>query len=369
MNDPNGTRRTPLYELHMELGAKIVPFAGYDMPLHYERGILGEHRHTREQAGLFDVSHMGQVRIDDADPAAALEALVPANLRSLGSWRMRYTVLTNEAGGILDDLIVTRANGHLHVVVNAACREADIAHMRAGLGNGVTVTPHDERALMALQGPAAAAVLTRHAPGVAELVFMSAAEYTVAGIDCLISRSGYTGEDGFEISLNGDRASDLARLLVAEPEVEPVGLGARDSLRLEAGLCLYGHDIDVTTTPVEAALEWTIGKSRREAGDFPGAAVILKQLSEGAPRRRVGIRPEGRAPAREHTPILGPGDEIIGKVTSGGFGPTLGAPVAMGYVQAQYAKPGTKVGLMIRGKRHGAEIAPTPFVPHRYARA
>ncbi len=359
-------RHTPLYDLHVELGAKMVSFAGYAMPVQYAGGILAEHDHTRTQAGLFDVSHMGQVTLDGADPPAALEALVPGDIIGLAPGRMRYTLFTNDAGGILDDLMVTNSGERLSLVVNAACKHDDLAHLAAGLRAGARAEMHDDRALLALQGPAAAAVLARHAPDCAALGFMSGAAMAVAGVDCVVSRSGYTGEDGFEISLTGAAAEGLARALLAEPEVAPIGLGARDSLRLEAGLCLYGHDIDAATTPVEAGLRWAIAKRRREEGGFPGAAVILRQLAEGVARRRVGLRPEGRALAREHTEVVDPEGRRIGEVTSGGFGPTVGGPVAMGYVDSGQADEGAAVAMMVRGKARPARVAPLPFVPHRY---
>ena len=370
MSDPPGfpLGRTPLYDLHIELGARMVPFAGYEMPVQYPAGILAEHLHARARAALFDVSHMGQISVRGERAASALEALVPADIAGLAPGAMRYTMLTNDSGGILDDLMVTNAGDHLLLVVNAACKDDDLAHLRARL-NGVAVEMHADRALLALQGPAAAAALARHAPGCARLGFMAAAAMPVAGVACWVSRSGYTGEDGFEISAPEGAAEALARRLIGEPEVEPGGLGARDSLRLEAGLCLYGHDIDTTTTPVEAGLAWTIARRRRAAGGFPGAAVIQRQLAEGPARRRVGLRPEGRAPAREHTEVTDPEGRRIGTVTSGGYGPSLGAPVAMGYVDAGHAQAGAEVALVVRGTPRPARVAPMPFVPTRYHKA
>ncbi|MDP2698788.1 glycine cleavage system aminomethyltransferase GcvT [Thalassospira sp.] len=360
--------RTPLYDLHVELGAKMVPFAGYDMPVQYPLGVKGEHLHTRARAGLFDVSHMGQVRLVGEHRVAELEKLVPGDVAVLKPGRTRYSAFTNDDGTILDDLMITNAGDSLFLVINAGCKDDDIVHMRANLDHGVSLIELDDRALMALQGPDAAKVLTRFAPEVADMKFMSFAEIPVAGIPCFVTRSGYTGEDGYEISVPGDQAEKLARLLLAEDEVEAIGLGARDSLRLEAGLCLYGHDIDTTTTPVEADLNWIINKRRREEGGFRGADVILDQLANGADRKRVGIKPEGKAPAREHTPVLdGDGNEI-GEITSGGFGPTVDAPVAMGYVDIEFATPGTRVDLMVRGKARPAEIVALPFAPHRYYR-
>lgn len=361
-------RRTPLYPLHQSLGARMVPFAGYEMPVQYPAGVLAEHLHTRAQAGLFDVSHMGQLRIAGSDPAAALEALVPGDIRGLAPKRLRYTLLLDDKGGILDDLMATRLDDGLFVVVNAARKETDLAHLRERLGGAAAVEPLDDRALLALQGPAAAAVLSRLAEGVERLAFMTAAELELDGRPCLVTRSGYTGEDGFEISVLAVDAPGLAEKLLAEPEVMPIGLGARDSLRLEAGLCLWGHDIDQTTTPIEADLAWTIGKRRRAEGGFPGAAVILHQLAQGASRKRVGIRPDGRAPAREATLITDDAGLEIGRVTSGGFGPSLGAPVAMGYVDLIHAADSTALSLLVRGSPRPARVVPLPFVPHRYYR-
>lgn len=359
-------KQTPLHALHADLGAKFVPFAGYDMPVQYPAGILKEHLHTRAQAGLFDVSHMGQVRLTAADADSRLERLVPGDIAALAPGSLRYTMFTNAAGGVLDDLMVTRRDDDLFLVVNAGCKDADIALLRDALGrDGVDYL--EDRALLALQGPAAAAVLERHAPGVGAMTFMTAAAVTVAGAEAWISRSGYTGEDGFEISVANVAAERVARALLSEPEVAPVGLGARDSLRLEAGLCLYGSDLTPETTPIEAGLLWTISKRRREAGGFPGDAVIKAQIADGPARRRVGIRPEGRAPARGHTPVV-VGDVAVGEVTSGGFGPSVGGPVAMGYVAREHAKAGTAVDLDIRGKRHAAAVVKMPFTPHRYAK-
>jgi aminomethyltransferase len=360
--------RTPLYDLHVSLGAKMVPFAGYAMPVQYPAGIMAEHLHTRAKVGLFDVSHMGQARLAGASAAAALEALVPGDIAALAPGRMRYTLLTNDRGGILDDLMVTNCGDHLFVVVNAARKAQDIAHLRSRLGNRTTVSTFDEQALLALQGPAAATVLDRLAPAVARLSFMSGAAIEIDGVPCFVTRSGYTGEDGFEISAPSSLAERLARRLLGEPEVMPVGLGARDSLRLEAGLCLYGHDIDETTTIIEADLAWAIQKRRRAEGGFPGAAIIARQLKEGAPRKRVGIKPEGRAPAREGTDIVDAGGAVIGRITSGGFGPSADGPIAMGYVAASHAALGTAVALMVRGTARPARVAPLPFVHHRYYR-
>jgi len=359
---------TPLHALHVALGAKMVPFAGYDMPVQYPTGILAEHRHTRAQAGLFDVSHMGQLRLWGASAAAGLETLVPGDIAALAENRIRYTQFTTDSAGLLDDLMVTRRADHLFLVVNAACKAADTAHMQAKLPKDVRVEPLPERGLLALQGPAAKTVMDRLAPGATALGFMSAGQVKVAGFDCWISRSGYTGEDGFEISVDGSSAEGLARALLEQPEVKPIGLGARDSLRLEAGLCLYGHDIDETTTPIEAGLAWSIGKRRREQGGFPGAAIVQAQLRDGPPRRRVGIQPDGRAPAREGTEITDASGKMVGKVTSGGFGPSVDRPVAMGYVPNALSKVGTPLQLMVRGKALPAKVAALPFAPHRYAK-
>lgn len=360
-------KRTPLYDLHRELGARLVPFAGYLLPVQYG-GILAEHRHTREAAGLFDVSHMGQATLRGDDVAAALETLVPADIQGLNTGRMRYTVLTNEAGGIIDDLIVTAGGSHIALVVNAARKEVDFAHLRERLAGRCELSVRDDRALLALQGPAARNVLTRLAPAARHILFMHRETLMLGNVSCVVTRSGYTGEDGFEISLPAERAVDVARLLLDEPEVRPAGLGARDSLRLEAGLCLYGNDIDETTTPIEAALGWTISERRRSFADFPGAEIILRQLAEGPTRKRVGLRPEGRVPARAHTPILDAAGNRIGEVTSGGFGPTVGHPIAMGYVDSAHAAPDTPVGFGIRGNTIPGRVVALPFVPHRYAK-
>ncbi|AIB11311.1 glycine cleavage system protein T [Azospirillum argentinense] len=361
-------KKTPLHSLHLELKGKMVPFAGYDMPVQYPLGILKEHQHTRAKAGLFDVSHMGQVRLTGEDPAAALESLVPGDIKGLARGRMRYTLFLNEQGGILDDLMVTNAGDHLFLVVNAARKDHDVAHMRERLKGKAEVELLDDLALMALQGPEAAAVLGRFIPEAATMKFMSYLPATFNGIPVIVTRSGYTGEDGYEISCDKSDAETIARALLAEDEVEAIGLGARDSLRLEAGLCLYGHDIDETTTPVEAGLEWALSKRRREEGGFPGYAIIKDQLANGAPRRRVGLQPEGRQPAREHTDVCDADGQKIGEVTSGGFGPTASAPVAMGYVDRAHAAVGTPVELMVRGKPLAAKVAAMPFVPQRYYR-
>jgi aminomethyltransferase len=361
-------QRTPLHSLHRRLGARMTGFAGYEMPVNYPPGILAEHLHTRAAVGLFDVSHMGQIRLRGAGAAAALEALAPGDILGLAPMRLRYTLLLNEAGGIIDDLMATRLADGLFLVVNAARKAVDLAHLREHIDSSVAVEPLPDRALLALQGPQAAAVLSRFAPNLATLPFMAAAEAAIGGEHCFVTRSGYTGEDGFEISLSAEGAETLAERLLAEAEVMPVGLGARDSLRLEAGLCLWGHDIDEATTPVEAGLAWAIGKRRREAGGFPGAAAVLRQLAEGPERRRVGLRPDGRAPAREDTEIADPAGNDIGRVTSGGFGPSVGAPIAMGYVAAPHAALDSPLNLIVRGMPRPAHVARLPFVPHRYYR-
>ena len=369
--------KTPLHELHVELGARMVPFAGYEMPLQYPMGILGEHLHTREKAALFDVSHMGQAFLQGADHtslAGALEALVPADILALGRGRQRYTQLLNNDGGIIDDLIVTRSaspadDGSLHLVVNAARKTVDFAHLREHLADNIRLQPLEEQALLALQGPQAAKVMARWCPGAAELSFMSAAALKFDGIDCHVSRSGYTGEDGFEISVAAADALRLARTLLSHADVASAGLGARDSLRLEAGLCLYGAELDETTSPVEAGLAWSIGKRRRQEGGFAGAARICAELADGPKRIRVGIAPEGGAPAREGTEILSHGGSPIGLVTSGGFGPSFDGPVSMGYVEAVYGEVGAPVSLVVRGKPRPAHIVALPFVAHRYVRA
>jgi aminomethyltransferase len=350
----------------------MVPFAGYEMPVQYPLGIMQEHLHTRAKAGLFDVSHMGQVRLCGAGAAAALESLVPVDVVGLAAGRQRYALFTNDEGGILDDLMVTNTGTGLFLVVNAACKDQDVAHLRRFLDARCDIATMDGHGLLALQGPAAAGVLTGLAPEVASLVFMSAAEVEVAGARCLVTRSGYTGEDGFEISVPADRAEALARSLLEHPDVEAIGLGARDSLRLEAGLCLYGHDIDATTTPVEAGLAWALSKARRPGGarpgGYPGAEVVSRQLADGPPRRRVGLRPEGRAPVREGVELADQSGAVVGRVTSGGYGPSVGGPVAMGYVPSAQAQAGTALSAMVRAKAHPVRVATLPFVEQRYHR-
>ena len=368
-------KRTPLHALHKELGARLVPFAGYEMPVQYPTGILVEHAHTRNACGLFDVSHMGQVRLTAKaghTAATALETIVPGDIAGLAPGQQRYTQFTNEAGGILDDLMVTSTGDHLQLVVNAACKDADLAHIQAKLSGACEIEPMFARGLLALQGPQAVTVLSRLAPSVAGMKFMTGAFVVIDGARCYVTRSGYTGCDGYEISTPADATDAIARKLLSYPEVKPIGLGARDSLRLEAGLCLYGHDIDTTTTPVEAVLLWSVGKERRVNGGFPGAAVVQKQITEGAPRKRVGLLPEGKAIAREGAEIA-IGGKTVGIVTSGGFAPTLGRAIAMGYVERGQSAPGsklegTKVELLVRGKPVPAEIVPMPFVKHTYYR-
>lgn len=364
--------KTPLYDLHVELGARMVPFAGYDMPVQYPMGVLKEHNHTRAQAGLFDVSHMGQVRLSGPGAAAALETLVPVDIVGLPVNTQRYAVFTNEQGGILDDLMVANAGDHLFVVVNAACKQQDIAHMRRHLSGLCEVTELSDRALLALQGPAAGAVMARLAPQTASMIFMQTAQIELVGATCFISRSGYTGEDGFEISVPAEKAVELAKLLLAQAEVAPIGLGARDSLRLEAGLCLYGHDMDASITPVEASLAWALSKPRRadgaRPGGYPGAEVVLGQLANGVQKKRVGLLVKEKMPVREGADLVDANGKTVGKVTSGGFGPTYGAPVAMGYVETALSALGTSLFAIVRGKQVPVEVAKTPFVPQRYYR-
>jgi aminomethyltransferase len=365
---PKPLKTVPLDAWHRAFGARMVEFAGYAMPVQYQ-GVLAEHLHCREQAALFDVSHMGQATLSGATAAAALERLVPGDMLGLKPGRQRYTLLTNEAGGIFDDLMVANLGEEgLFLVVNASRKDIDFTHIAANLPSGVQLRSHEDRVLLALQGPDAAAVIGRIGPEAAQLPFMGVAAVTLAGVSCLVSRSGYTGEDGFEISIPAESAQVVAQRILDQPEVVPAGLGARDSLRLEAGLCLYGNDIDELTSPIEADLAWVIGKRRRAAWDFPGAAAIRDQLEHGAVRHRVGIRPDGRAPARALTEIVAGDGTEAGTVTSGGFSPALSAPIAMGYVRKDLAALGTALHLMVRGKPLPARVVPMPFVPHRYAR-
>lgn len=371
--------RTVLYDLHLELGAKLVPFAGYEMPVQYPMGVMKEHLHTRAHAGLFDVSHMGQVLVvphsgDVADAARAMEALIPAAYLELKPGRQRYGFFTNDAGGIEDDLMVANRGDHLFVVVNAACKDADIAHMTAHMSDTCDVIPVTDRALLALQGPGAEAALAEYVPAVRDMAFMDVIQADSAFDTLWISRSGYTGEDGFEVSVVAGQAENLARVLLAEPDVAPIGLGARDSLRLEAGLCLYGSDIDTTTSPVEADLKWAMQKARRPGGaregGFPGAERILRELTDGPARLRVGLRPDGRAPMRAGTVLYASAEatDPIGTVTSGAFGPTIGAPMSMGYVTCETATPGTTIYGDVRGRRLPATITDMPFRPATYKR-
>lgn len=381
-NDPtfqaNALRRTALHGLHHKLGARMVPFAGYDMPVHYPLGVLKEHLHTRAAAGLFDVSHMGQITLRAksgtlADAARALETLLPVDILGLQPGRQRYAFFTNGNGGILDDLMVMNRGDHLLLVVNAACKATDEAHLRAHLAQTCEISALD-RALIALQGPNAEAALARLDPECIAMRFMDVRDARILGAACLVARSGYTGEDGFEISIPADAATPIAEALLENPQVQPIGLGARDSLRLEAGLPLYGADLDTTTTPVEAGLTFAIQKSRRtggeRAGGFPGAALILDELATSPARRRVGLSPEGRAPVRAGAPLFAGsiGDNPIGTVTSGGFGPSVNAPISMAYVPAAFAKPGTPLFAEVRGKRLAIDVVPLPFFAHRYKR-
>ncbi len=368
----NELNKTPLHDLHVSLGGKMVEFAGYSMPVQYPLGVKKEHEHTRAACGLFDVSHMGQVVVSGPEPASALESLVCADIVGLSTGMQRYALFTGTEGGILDDLMVVNGGDHLYLVVNAACKAQDIAHLRTGLGADYRIEELD-RGLLALQGPKAAEVMSRLCPAACELVFMQHDKFDVAGIPVWISRSGYTGEDGFEISVAAEDTERFARRLLEEPEVEAIGLGARDSLRLEAGLCLYGHDIDQTTTPVEGSLIWAIGKPRRQGGEreagFPGADVILHQVqAKDHRRKRVGLLGEGRAPVREGAELFSEDDRHLGVVTSGGFGPTVGKPVAMGYVSVEDAEVGSVVYAEVRGKRLPMTISKMPFVTPGYYR-
>lgn len=372
-----GLKQTPFYDLHLELGAKMVPFAGYDMPVQYQAGVMKEHLHTRSKAGLFDVSHMGQLILRGPDyetAARALEQLIPMDVLDLEGDRQRYGFFTNEQGGILDDLMFANRGDHIFVVVNAACKDADIAHLRKHLEPEITIKELDNRALLAIQGPAAEAVMAEYHPRFAEMRFMDVDTLPIAGAECWVSRSGYTGEDGYELSIPVAAAETVARALLAHDDVEFIGLGARDSLRLEAGLCLYGHDINTETTPIAASLNWAIQKARRNngtrAGGFPGADILLKQIENGASQRRVGLRPIGRAPMREGVEIFADENSAnaIGQVTSGGFGPSVEGPVAMGYVDTSLAKIGTKLYGEVRGKRQPVEVSALPFVPANFKR-
>lgn len=360
-------KQTPLDALHRRLGARMVPFAGYEMPLHYRQGIIAEHLHTRARASLFDVSHMGQAILRGDGAVEALESLIVADLQGMLAGTVRYTLLTNDQGGIIDDLMVIHGGYYLVIVVNAARKEADFAHIIDRIGDRCDIEIWHDRALLALQGPEAAKVFSQLAPASRHMLFMTAENFKIAKMTCGVTRSGYTGEDGFEITVPADEAAALADLLLEDSQVSMAGLGARDSLRLDAGLCLYGHDIDETTTPVEAGLAWTIGKRRRERGNFPGAEIILRQLAERPQRRRVGIRLDGKVPARAGAEIT---DKrwTIGTVTSGGYSPSVSGPIAMGYVDIDFAQPDTEVEVLVRGKRHPGRVVKLPFVPHRYVK-
>lgn len=364
--------KTPLHALHLELGARMVPFAGYDMPVQYGSGIMAEHKQCRESAALFDVSHMGQLRLVGTDSAAALESLVPVDVIDLAVGKQRYGFFTNEAGGLLDDLMITRREDDLFVVVNAGCKVADTAHLQKHIGQRCQVQSLPDHALLALQGPLAAQALTRLNPQAATLTFMTGTHLSLAGCACFVTRSGYTGEDGFEISVAADQAEVLARALLEQTEVKPAGLGARDTLRLEAGLCLYGHDIHTTTTPVEAALTWAIQKVRRSggarAGGYPGADVIDKQLLNGAPRKRVGLVGQERAPVREGAPVVDAAGQSLGAVTSGTLAPTVNQVIAMAYLPTAHAVVGQTVWAEVRGKKLPMTVTTMPFTPNRYYR-
>ena len=358
--------KTPLHALHVELGGKMVPFAGYDMPVQYPLGIMGEHKQTREKAGLFDVSHMGQARY--TGDQGALEALLTVDLALLGPGEQKYTLLLNDQGGIRDDLMVSRPDGNgIFLVVNAAMKDQDFAHLEAGTAGKGKLERITDRALLALQGPAAKDVMARLCPDACKMIFMQCGVFKLDGVEVIMSRSGYTGEDGFEISIPEADAVRIARLLLAQDEVEAIGLGARDSLRLEAGLCLYGHDMDTNRTPVEASLIWALAKTRRERGDFPGAAVIQQQIDAKTSQKRIGLTLTG-APAREGAEIATKDGKIIGIVTSGGFGPTVNGPVAMGYVDRDFMAEGTELDLIVRGKPRPATVTKLPFVPNNFFR-
>lgn len=365
---------TPLHALHLDLGARMVPFAGYSMPVQYPAGLVAEHHHTRNAAGLFDVSHMGQLRLTGPDAAAAFESLMPVDVMGLGLHKQRYGLLLNDEGGIIDDLMFVNRGEDIFVIVNGACKHGDLAHIQQRIGSRCSIEPQFDRALLALQGPQAVTALQRLLPGVEQLVFMTGMAAVWQGADLYVTRSGYTGEDGFEISLPAHAAEAFARALLAQPEVKPIGLGARNSLRLEAGLCLYGNDIDTSTTPVEAGLNWAMQKVRRtggaRAGGFPGAAKVLAQLdgTSPAPRLRVGLVGLERVPVREHVELHNDAGQKVGEVTSGLLAPTADQPVALAYVQAEYAASGTGLNAMVRGKAVPMQVSPLPFVPNRYFR-
>ncbi|MEN9329636.1 MAG: Aminomethyltransferase [Pseudomonadota bacterium] len=372
LSDMTELLKTPLNDLHLSLGARMVPFAGYSMPVQYPEGLMAEHLHTRAQAGLFDVSHMGQLTLSGPDAAAAFESLMPVDVMGLGVGKQRYGLLLNAEGGVLDDLMFVNRGDDIFVIVNGACKAADLAHLQQHIGQRCTITPLPERGLLALQGPQAVTALARLLPEVTQLVFMTGASFVWQGVSLFITRSGYTGEDGFEISVPAVHATALAQALLAQPEVKPIGLGARNSLRLEAGMCLYGQDLDPQTTPVEASLNWAIQKVRRtggaRAGGFLGAERVLAQLDQGAQRLRVGLVGLERVPVREHTELQNTQGQRIGEITSGLLSPSLNQPIALGSVQAEYAAIGTQVQALVRGKAVPMEVRPLPFVPNRYHR-
>ena len=374
MSDSTPLLATPLNDLHLECGARMVPFAGYSMPVQFPMGLMAEHHHTRQQAGLFDVSHMGQILLKGPQAALALEQLIPMDVQGLGLNKQRYGLLLNDQGGMLDDLMFVNRGDHLYLVVNGACKHEDLAHIQARIGHLCTVEAHFDRALLALQGPAAVTALQRVLPGVEQLVFMTGMACTWQGADLYLTRSGYTGEDGFEISVPAAQAEAFARVLLAQPEVKPIGLGARNSLRLEAGLCLYGNDIDPTTTPSEAGLNWAIQKVRRaggeRAGGFPGADRVLAEVAQERPlaRKRVGLKALQRVPVREHTALVNAQGETVGEVTSGLLAPSVDQPIAMAYVSPHHAEVGTALNALVRGKPVPMEVVGMPFNPHRYVR-
>ena len=359
--------RTPLFDLHIELGGKLVDFAGWELPVQYSHGIKAEHLHCRAKASLFDVSHMGQVKLRGPGVTKALEKLVPSNIEGIPEGKARYTLFTNDKGGILDDLIVSNAGDYLFVVVNASMRDQDIPHLRNNLV-GCEVEEITDHALIAIQGPKAESVVCKHVQEAVELKFMQTTIAKIMGVDCRISRLGYTGEDGFEISIPSETAIEIAKLFLKDEDCEPAGLGSRDSLRLESGLCLYGNDIDTATSPIEAQLNWVMQKRRREEGGFPGAEQILKELAQGPKRKLVGIKPEGGAPARQGTIVCDQSDRQIGKITSGGFGPTVNGPISMGYVATEHSEPGTQVNLIVRNKSLPGRVTLMPFVTQNYKR-
>jgi len=371
-NQESSLQQTPLYNLHQELGAKLVAFAGYEMPVQYPLGIKKEHLHTRQKAGLFDVSHMGQIRLKGKRAAKALERLVPVDIIDISEMCQRYALFTNEQGGVMDDLMVTNAGDYLFLVVNAGCKAQDIQHLKMHLQDQCEIDVLEDHALLALQGPKAGEVLAKLAPESKEMVFMTAKNLVINGINCFVTRSGYTGEDGFEISVANNDAENLARVLLADDAVEAIGLGARDSLRLEAGLCLYGHDLDNDITPVEASLLWALSKPRRAEGARPGgyigAETIMAQIQNGVDRKRVGLKPQGKMPVRDGAEIVDENDHVIGLVTSGGFGVSLNCPVAMGYVPTELAKEGTVLQSVVRNKKVPLEVVKLPFVKQNYYR-